>query len=132
MTSKKHSMIMGYARRMYEVATMATEMNSIASNFKREFGTDINDHVVTALSGESLARLHSELRADAPVPAPQASENVLEPVSDTPPGAPALGLAPAPGWVLESPLRHFHGGTECGQAWADCLIARGETEVPGV
>jgi hypothetical protein len=134
MTKRATTMVRGYARRMAEVAKLAAEMQDIQAAYTRMMGREIStedlEHVLT---GDRLATIHAGMVADRPAAQSEFVDDVLEPAGDAPQpyalGAPALGLAPAPPVATESPLRHFHGGTKCPHAWADCPLAMGETRV---
>ncbi len=100
--NKKTSLLLGYARRMEQVARLATEMSDIRATYVREFGEWDEDEMSRAMTGDRLAKLHAELRADAPAqPDPLQDDvrtgmgNTAQPGTPPAPGS-ALGLAPAP------------------------------------
>lgn len=102
--NRKTSLLLGYARRMEEVATLATQMQVIEARYRRENpGCDWDADLKEAMAGDRLARLARELRAGSPEQPGTADDNVLEPVGDPHPPAPgsALGLVPAPEWVQD-------------------------------
>lgn len=102
MSKRKNTLLLGYARRMEQVARLATEMNDIEASYRREFGGDAWEaDLKGAITGERLARLASELRADAPgQPDPLQDDTETRPEPAVAPGA-ALGLAPAPRWLSD-------------------------------
>lgn len=99
MSKRQHTLLLGYARRMEQVAKLAAEMNNIEVTYRREFGGEAWDaELQRAMTGERLARLHAELAAERPEPPREFQEDVLTGYGDTAPAAQgsALGLAAAP------------------------------------
>lgn len=97
MSKRQHTLLLGYARRMSEVAKLAGEMKDIADKYEREFGAKINDGDLSrVLTGERLAKLHAELAADRPAQPDPLQDDVLTGMGDTA----QPGTAPAPGSAL--------------------------------
>lgn len=103
MTKRETTMLRGYARRMGEIARLAAEMNDIKAAYTKMTGHDIQkEDLERVLTGDRLATLLADIRAERPAEAQESEDDVLEPVSDPAPpaGAPALGLVPAPSGLI--------------------------------
>lgn len=97
MSKRQHTLLMGYAKRMGEIAKLAAEMKDIADKYEREFGVRIADGDLSrVLTGERLAKLHAELAADRPAQPEGFAQDVLTGMGDTA----QPGTAPAPGSAL--------------------------------
>lgn len=96
--NRKTSLLLGYARRMEEIARLATEMRDISAAYEREFKVAMGvTELADVLTQSKLAKLATELRDSVhPLPREQDPEEQRE--QSVAPGA-ALGLVPAPGWL---------------------------------
>ena len=78
--NRKQSLLLGYAKRMEQVARLATEMQDIETKFAREFGERITEgDLSAALTGSAMATLAMAWREQAGLP----QENVSSGTDDT-------------------------------------------------
>lgn len=103
---RQHQLLLGYARRMEEVARLTLEMKDIQTKYEREFGPMTPEVMIESVVGDRMAKLADELRADARGGANESVDNVLEAAGDTRPVVPgsALGLVPVPEWLTNDGL----------------------------
>lgn len=117
MTKRATTMVRGYARRMAEIARLATEMKNIDVAYTKMMGRGISDEdLEQVLTGDRLATLAAEMAAERPAAPQEFEQDVLEGYGDPAPAAPgsALGLAPAPAALVDAasmePVKWGHPG----------------------